>query len=139
MLVNASLKRLQTIRIALLGSIVLYFLVCLYSPVRSEGSPDMLRVLALTSVVIAAAVFVLRGKVLAPSATLAAAKPDDANTLSLWRTAHIVIWALCEVIAMYGLLLRYLGFPVAYAAPFFACGFLLILLLAPRRPEPAAG
>ncbi len=138
MLVNASLKRLQTIRIALLGSIVLYFLVCLYSPVRSEGSPDMLRVLALTSAVMAAAVFVLRGKVLGPSAALAATRPDDAKTLSLWRTAHIVIWALCEVIAMYGLLLRYLGFSVAYAAPFFACGFLLILFLGPQRPEPVA-
>src|SRR6476660_7106978 len=138
MLVNASLKRLQTIRFALLGSIVLYFLLCLYAPVRSEGSPDMLKVLALTSGVIAAAVFVLRGKVLVPSAALAATQPDDANTLSLWRTAHIVMWALCEVIAMYGLLLRYLGFPVAYAAPFFAGGFLLILFLGPRRPEPAA-
>jgi uncharacterized membrane protein len=138
MLVNASLKRLQTIRFALLGSIVLYFLLCLYFPARSEGSPDMLRVLGLTSGVIAAAVFILRGKVLGPSAALAATQPDNANTLSLWRTAHIVMWALCEVIAMYGLLLRYLGFPVAYAAPFFACGFLMILFLAPRRPEPVA-
>ena len=138
MLITTSLKRLQTIRFALLGSIVLYFLISLYSPVRSEGSPQMFGILALTSVVIAAAVLVLRGKVLGPSATLAATQPEDATTMSLWRTAHIIMWALCEVIAMYGLLLRYLGSPVAYAAPFFASGFVLILLLGPRRPEPVA-
>jgi hypothetical protein len=135
---DSSLRRLQTIRFALLGSIVLYFLLSLYSPARSEGSPQMIEILALTSVVIAAAVFVLRGKVLGPSATLAATQPEDANAMSLWRTAHIIMWALCEVIAMYGLLLRYLGSTVAQAAPFFVCGFLLILFLAPRRPQQAS-
>jgi len=133
---DSSLRRLQTIRFALLGSIVLYFLVSLYSPVPSNGSPQMFRILALTSAVIAAAVFVLRAKVLAPSATLAATQPEDATAMSLWRTSHIIMWALCEVIAMYGLLMRYLGSTVAEAAPFFAAGFLLILLLGPRRPEP---
>ncbi len=97
----------------------------------------MLLVLALTSVVIAAAVFVLRHKVLAPSAALAATQPEDTKALSLWRTAHIDMWALCEVIAMYGLLLRYLGFTVAQAAPFFVCGFVLILALGPRLAKEA--
>jgi len=134
---DSSLRRLQTIRFALLASIALYFVVSLYSPARSQGSPQMFEILALTSAVIVAAVFVLRGKVLAPSATLAATQPEDANAMSLWRTAHIIIWAMCEVIAMYGLLLRYLGATVAQAAPFFAAGFLLILLLGPRRPASA--
>jgi hypothetical protein len=128
---------LQTIRFALLGSIVLYFFVSLYSPVPSNGSPQMFGILALTSAVIAAAVFVLRGKVLGPSATLAATQPEDATAMSLWRTAHIITWALCEVIAMYGLLLRYLGSTITQAAPFFVAGFLLILLLGPRRPQAA--
>jgi len=57
--------------------------------------------------------------------------------MSLWRTSHIIMWALCEFIAMYELLLRYLGSTVAQATPFFAAGFLLILLLGPRRPESA--
>jgi F0F1-type ATP synthase membrane subunit c/vacuolar-type H+-ATPase subunit K len=132
---DSSLRRLQTIRFALLGSIALYFLVSLYSPVASNGSPQLLGVLALTSAVIAVAVFVLRGKVLRPSASLAAAQPEDAAAISLWRTSHIIIWALCEVIPMYGLLLRYLGSSVIQAAPFFAAGFLLILFFGPRRPE----
>lgn len=134
---DSSLRRLQTIRFALLGSIVIYFVVSLYSSARPEESPQMILVLALTSVVIAAAVFVLRHKVLAPSAALAATQPEDTKALSLWRTAHIVMWALCEVIAMYGLLLRYLGFTVAQAAPFFVCGFLLILALGPRLNKEA--
>ena len=134
-MMDSSLRRLQTIRFALLGNIVLYFLLSLYSPARSGGSPQMFEILALTSAVISAAVFVLRGKVLGPSATLAALQPEDETARSLWRTAHIIMWALCEVIAMYGLLLRYLGSTVAQAAPFFAGGFILILLLGRRRPE----
>src|SRR6266700_6697072 len=100
---NASLKQLRTIWIALMGSILLYFLVCLHAPARTEGTPVMLRALALISVVIAVAVFVLRSRMLGPSERLAGTQPEDKVALSRWRTAHIVMWALCEMIAMYGL------------------------------------
>lgn len=130
-----SLRRLQTIWIALLGSVVFYFVVCLFSPAHSGASPQMLWVLLLSSAVIAGTVFVLRGKVLTPAATLAATQPDDAKALSLWRSAHIVIWALCEVVAMYGLVLHFLGFRTFQTTPFFAGAFLLILLFAPQRPK----
>lgn len=133
-----SLRRLQTIWVALLGSVVLYFVVCLLSPAHSGASPQMLWVLLLSSAVIAGTVFVLRRKVLTPAATLAATQPDDAKALSLWRAAHIVIWALCEVVAMYGLVLHYLGFRTIQTVPFFAGAFLLILWFAPQRPKDAS-
>jgi hypothetical protein len=134
---NSSLRQLRTIWMALLASIAIYFLVALHAPARSEGTPVMLFALAATSFALAVVVFVIRRKMLAATEALAASHPDDKVALSRWRTAYIIVWALCEMIAMYGLVLRYLGFSIFQAAPFFASGFLLILLQGPRRPEPA--
>jgi F0F1-type ATP synthase membrane subunit c/vacuolar-type H+-ATPase subunit K len=72
--------------------------------------------------------FVLRAEV-----TLAA-QPEDATALNRWRAGYIITYALCEAMALFGLVLRVLGFTLSEVTPFYLVGFVLILVFTPRRP-----
>ena len=85
----------------------------------------------------AIAVFVIRTKMVGKFETLLAIQPDDKFVLSKWRSAYVLMWALCDAIALYGLTLRYLGFTMTQVIPFFAAGFVLMLVSPVRRPEVA--
>ena len=134
---DTSIRQLRIIQSALLISIVLYVFVALHAPVRSHGIPLMILCLALLSGAMAIAVFVIRTKMVGKFEALLATQPDDKLLLSKWRSAYVLMWALCEAIAMYGLTLRYLGFTMPQVAPFFAAGFLLMLVFPARRPAMA--
>jgi hypothetical protein len=58
--------------------------------------------------------------------------PQDAKALARWRQGHLVTYILSLSIALYGLLLHFLGFSVSQVAPFFIVGTVLILFLGPR-------
>lgn len=97
----------------------------------------MILCLALLSGAMAIAVFVIRTKMVGRFEALLTAQPEDKLVLSKWRSAYVLMWALCEAIALYGLTLRYLGFTMIQVIPFFAVGFVLMLVLPARRPEIA--
>lgn len=134
---NSSIRQLRIIQSALLISIILYVFVALHAPVRSQGIELMILCLALLSGAMAIAVFVIRTKMVGRFEALLTAQPEDKLVLSKWRSAYVLMWALCEAIALYGLTLRYLGFTMIQVIPFFAVGFVLMLVLPARRPEIA--
>ena len=47
--------------------------------------------------------------------------------LARWRVGYVVIYALSLSIALYGLVLPFMGFPMSAVAPFLLAGFALIL------------
>ncbi len=61
--------------------------------------------------------------------------PDDAAALARWQTAQIVLYGMCEAVALYGLVLRMLGTPLIQVLPFYGGAVLLMLMWMPRRPE----
>ena len=63
-----------------------------------------------------------------------AVRPDDAATLGRWLAANIVTFMLCETIALFGLVIRFLGGDLVKAGPFYGVALLLLLLVFPRRP-----
>jgi hypothetical protein len=65
--------------------------------------------------------------------------PNDSGALKRWKAGDIVIYAMAETIAMFGVISRGLGFGMSQVAPFFLAGFALILFFAPRRPDNAIG
>ena len=134
---DSSIRQLRTVQIALLISTVLYAFIALRAAERSRGTPLMIASLALLSGAMAIAAFVIRTKLVGKAEAQLSLQPDDKITLSRWRSAYVLIWALCEAIAVYGLVLRYLGFTMTQVAPFFAAGFLLMLAFPVRRPVPA--
>ena len=50
-------------------------------------------------------------------------------------TASVLAWALCESVALYGLILGFLHKDVMHYLPFGACALLLLLVMAPRRAQ----
>jgi len=71
--------------------------------------------------------------VLRPEETLVS-QPENAAALNRWRAGYLVIYALSESVALFGLVLRILGFNLSEVTPFYLAGFALMLLFAPRRP-----
>jgi F0F1-type ATP synthase membrane subunit c/vacuolar-type H+-ATPase subunit K len=128
-------KILQIVRSAMLVSIALYVLVG-ERIAKNLGAPPTnfyfaITLVAITTVGMTFAVrrlFVLRAEV-----TLAA-QPEDATALNRWRAGYIITYALCEAMALFGLVLRVLGFTLSEVTPFYLVGFVLILVFTPRRP-----
>ena len=61
------------------------------------------------------------------------ANPSDTKALGRWRTGYLAMYSVSLSIAIYGLLLHFLGFELRNVVPFFAAGFLLIVVLPPRQ------
>lgn len=132
-------KTVQMFRIALLVSIALYVYVGeVYSGERGgQGmapGPDrnlyfFLTLVALTTV---GMIFAVRRLFVLPSETKLAAEPEDAAALNRWRSGYITTYALSEVLALFGLVLRILGFNFSQVLPFYVVSFVLMLLFAPR-------
>jgi hypothetical protein len=76
---------------------------------------------------------------LKPSEKVLSVTPDDVAALKTWRTAYIVIYALCESVALYGVVLRFVKFSLPQVAAFYIAGFVLLLYFSPRRPTNAIG
>jgi hypothetical protein len=129
-------KTVQVIRIALLVIIAAYVFLGEGVRQRTAGAPDRnfyfaITLVALTMVGMAFAawrLFVLRSE-----ATLAAL-PEDAVALKRWRAGYIFTYALCEAVALFGFVLRILGFTLSEVAPFYIVGFVLMILFSPHRP-----
>jgi magnesium-transporting ATPase (P-type) len=128
-------RLLQAVRVALLVSIAL----CVFLGERMERSapaaPDRnvyfaITLIAITIVGMIFAVwrlFVLRSEVMLGD------QPGDVAALKRWRTGYIFTYALCETVAMFGFVLRFMGFTLSEVAPFYVVGFALILLFSPRH------
>jgi hypothetical protein len=76
----------------------------------------------------------VRRKFLQPSQEALQLRPDDARALNRWKVGSIGSSVACETIAIYGAALRFFGGTFREAAPFYACGLLLMLLFIPRSP-----
>jgi|SRR5579864_92977 len=133
--VETSLRQLRIIHATMLISIVLYAFISLRAPLRPAPQPVVLYGVAAVCVADLGVILVLRSKLLPHQRPISSSEPDPKILVANWRSACIVTWALCEAIALFGLVLRYMGFAMREAALFFVAGFLLMLLFAPRRPE----
>jgi hypothetical protein len=135
---ESATKTLQIVRMAMLASILLYGFVGEKLP-RNSGAapPDRRLFLALTVVAVALVVLatVLRRALVVKAQSELAIQADDKAALGRWQTGYIASYALCEAIALEGLVLRMLGFSLSQVMPFYLAAFGLILFYAPRRPS----
>ena len=129
-------KTLQIVRMALMVSIVLYVLVGERVGPSLAVAPDRNFYFALTLVAITTVgmIFAVRRVLVLRSEATLADEPEDLAALNRWRSGYIVTYALCEAVAMFGLVLRVLGFNLSEVVPFYIVGFVLMLLFDPRRP-----
>jgi hypothetical protein len=98
------------------------------------SNPTLFYALSLATITIVGVILVVRRTLVLQSAAILAERPNDAATLSRWRAGHVMTYALSEAIAMFGLLLRIIGFSLSQVASFYLAGFILLLFFGPRRP-----
>ena len=130
-------KHLPLIRILLLLSIPVYIFLSMKAPVRSTPGPILFRAVAFVAIAEAGLGFFLRARLISAIESAWQEQPKSKPALAHWFNANIVPWALCLSVAMYGIILRYVGYPFRSVTPFFLAGILLMLCFPPRRPEQA--
>ena len=131
-------KTVQMIRIALLVSIALYVFIGEHVGQSMVPAPNrnLYFVLTLVAITTVGMIFAVRRLFVLRSEATLAAQPEDTAALNRWRSGYMISYALSEAVALFGLVLRILGFTLSQVAPFYLGGFVLMLLLGPRRPSP---
>jgi hypothetical protein len=123
------------VQFGLLGSILLYAAVGeVMGPGPRAVNPALSYVLSTAAVAIVGMIFVGRRTLVFRSAETLALHPDDSLTLNHWKTGYIATYALCEALAMLGLVLRFMGSTFQQSALFYLGGLILLAFFGPRRP-----
>ena len=133
------LRLLRLAQIAMLVSIALYVFVGEAAAGRvAAPNTTMFYAISFASISIVGVIFVVRRTLVLPSEVQLREKPDDGVLLARWRTGYVCTYILCEALALFGLVLRMVGFTLAQVWPYYVGGFALMLLCVPRRPRAEA-
>lgn len=137
---DASLKQLRILQVAMLGAVALYVVIGEVVPHSVQPiNPILLQALALLAASTVFVLFFLRRLLVRRAEPALAGSSVDNTALARWRTGVILTLALSEAIALYGFVLRMLGFSLSEVAPFYVAGFTLMLFLGPRKPSLELG
>ena len=130
-----ALRTLRLVQVAMLVSIGIYVVLgeTIHPPPIAQ--PSFLYAASVASIAVVGAVMVVRRTLVLQSEGELRQKPYEPATLSRWRTGYIVTYALCEALALFGLILRLAGFSLDHVWPYYASGFVLMLLFWPKLPK----
>ncbi len=134
-----AIKIVRIIQIAMLLSVLLLVVGGeVVGSIPRFSNPTLFYALSLATITIVGVILVVRRTLVLQSANMLAARPNDVATLSRWRAGYVMTYALSEAIAIFGLLLRVIGFSLTQVASFYIAGFILLLFFGPRRPVSQA-
>jgi hypothetical protein len=145
---RGTIRTLRAVQWIMLGSIVLYAAVGQILGSQALGSqalgsqargadPSVSYFFTTAAVAVVGVIFVVRRTLVLRSAESLASHPDDSLTLNHWKSGYIATYALCEALALFGLILRYMGCNFQQSLPFYIGGFVLLFFFAPREPVVA--
>lgn len=131
---EASLRLLRMVQVAMLISIGLYaFIAQGYGPAPKPVAPISAITMAALAVSTIGAVLVVRRILVKPAEAELSKNFADTGAQNRWRMGYIATYALSEAVALYGVVLRFIGFSFSQVIPFFVAGFILMLFFGPRR------
>lgn len=130
-----AVKTVRLIQIAMLVSVGLYAVVGEVAGRHLNTNATVIYAISFASISVVGAILVVRKTMVLQSETELKAKPDDPVILARWKTGYFVTYALCEALALFGLVLRMLGFSLNQVWPYYAGSFVLLLLFWPRSPQ----
>jgi hypothetical protein len=131
---EAAVRLVRLVQIAMLVSVVLYVAAGELVGRGAASNNGLFYTLSLAAISTLGAVLVVRRTLVLPVEVLLQGKPGDAMMQARWKSAYIFLYSLCEVVALFGLILRLAGFTLAHVWGFYLGGFLLLLLFSPRPP-----
>jgi len=132
---QAVFRLLRLIYVAMFVSVGAYWLVGEVVARQTEITAPAItvRVLQVVAAGTVLAVLVLRFQRI-PALTATALTTEPAARLARLRVLYLVCFALAEAVALYGLVLRFLGVPRGDVTLFFLAAVVLFLLCYPRPP-----
>ncbi|HEX8811064.1 MAG TPA: hypothetical protein VF742_03640 [Terracidiphilus sp.] len=136
---SKAVKTLRAVQWAMLASILLYGLVGeVVGPAARSVDPALSYLFTTLAVAIVGAIFVVRRTLVLRAAESLVVQPEDMLSLNHWRTGYLATYALCEALALFGLIQRFLGSTLQQSALYYVGGFVLLFFFRPRQPDSAA-
>ncbi len=130
-----AVKTVRLIQIAMLVSVGIYAVVGEVAGRHLNTDATVIYAISFASISLVGAILVVRKTMVLQSEAELKAKPGDPVILARWKTGYFVTYALCEALALFGLVLRVLGFSLNQVWPYYAGSFVLLLLFWPRAPQ----
>jgi hypothetical protein len=130
-----AVKTVRLIQIAMLVSVGIYAVVGEVAGRHLNTDATIIYAISFASISVVGAILVVRKTMVLQSEAELKQKPDDPVILARWKTGYFVTYALCEALALFGLVLRMLGFSLNQVWPYYAGSFVLLLLFWPRSPQ----
>jgi hypothetical protein len=132
---RGTIRTLRTVQWTMLGSILVCAVISKVLRARATvADPSLSYVFTTAGVAVVGIIFVVRRTLVLRSAQSLAAHPDDPVTVNHWRNGYIVTYALCEALALFGLILRFTGDNFQQSLPYYIGGFVLLFFFGPREP-----
>ena len=131
-----AVRTVRILQFAFVGTVVLYVVIGERFARVMAPNIAVYYGISVASISVIGAIFVVRRTLLANAEDLVRMKPQDVVALGRWRAGYIVTYALCESIGVFGLVLRFLGFPLSQTWSFYLGAVVLLLLFGPREPKP---
>jgi hypothetical protein len=133
-------KTLRLVQWAMLLSIFLYGVLGeVLGPQARGADPALSYIFSTMAVAIVGTIFVVRRTLVLQAAASLADHPDDSLSLGHWRTGYVTTYALCEMLALFGLVLRFRGSELQQSLLYYLGGFVLIAFFGPRLPAKMSG
>ncbi len=141
MAIGPAVRLVRQVQIALLVSIALCAAAgeMLAGKLAHDPANALFHALSFISISLVGATVVIRRTLVLPSEALLKERSDDTVAVVRWRTGYLFLYALCEVLGVFGLILRMAGFTLGNVWGFYLGGFLLLLLYSPRAPRAEFG
>ncbi|HUA16513.1 MAG TPA: hypothetical protein VMG31_14545 [Verrucomicrobiae bacterium] len=134
-----ALKTLRAVQWSLLVSILLYAALGEFvGPRVGRVDPTLSYIFSSLAVGIVGTIFVVRRTLVQQAAASLATHPEDSLSLNHWKTGYVVTYALCEALALFGLILRFRGSQWQQSLLFYAGGFVLLFFFRARQPVAVA-
>ena len=132
---GSAVRLVRQVQIAMLVSIALYAVAgeMLAGKLAHDPANALFHALSLISISIVGATVVIRRTLVLPSEVLLKERSDDIVAVARWRTGYLFLYALCEMLGLFGFILRMSGFTLGNVWGFYLGGFLLLLLYSPRH------
>lgn len=132
---QSAVRVLRAIQIAMIVSIGLYVFVGERMAVAGKPDPATFYVLSLVSIIVVGFILVVRRTLVLQSEETLKAKSTDLAAVNRWRSGYIATYVLSESLALFGLVLRFLGFNLGQVAPFYLGALVLMIFFGPRQPS----
>jgi len=141
MATGSAARLVRQVQIAMLVSIALCAVAgeMLAGKLAHDPANALFHALSFISISLVGATVVVRRTLVLPSETVLQERSDDTVAVARWRTGYLFLYTLCDLLGVFGLILRMAGFTLGNVWGFYLGGFVLLLLYSPRSPRAEAG